>query len=121
MIMIMIRLVSSPPSTPLASFSSEQGGAGLKWAELLPSAKVEGGVIRFSAAEHLLNPRCLPLLSPTQCRFGVFQAGGVMNSHVEDSVSERTHHRDRDTKGHSIIYAECFPPTVTAFMCISLL
>ena len=42
-----------------------------------------------------------------------FTAGGVMNLHVEDGVSERTRHWNGDTKGHSIIYAEYFPPTVS--------
>ena len=42
-----------------------------------------------------------------------------MNLHVEDGVSERAQHRNGDTKGISIIYAEYFPPTVRN-LCASL-
>ena len=41
-----------------------------------------------------------------------FEAGGVMNLHVENGVSERTRHRNEDTKRHSIIYAEMSEPTI---------
>ena len=35
-----------------------------------------------------------------------FAAGGVMNIHVGDGVSERSQHWNGDTKGYPIIYAE---------------
>ena len=41
-----------------------------------------------------------------------FKAGGMMNLHVEDGVSEHAQHWNGDTKGYQIIYAKYVPPTV---------
>ena len=50
-----------------------------------------------------------------------FKAGGMMNLHVEDGVSERAQHWNGDTKGYQIIYAEYFPPTVYIYIYIYML
>ena len=72
-------------------------------------APLEGyGRRKLFCIELILHTPCIPV---SMSDF-IFWAGGVMNLHVEDGVSERAQHWNGDTKGHAIIYAEYFPPTV---------